>query len=166
MGLKKHNPLFLDSTQPVGDKVITNVELLEASLAAGEALYIEVTDSFGFVQKHALKLISTKKSVRYCAELWLSQNEEIKYRFILVSAGAELCSSVEKMSVTGVVISEKWAPVAAATATAAAAPKAKKTEPKKSKSSEIKKTASVKSQGSLVAAQDYQQMKFLLGELE
>ncbi len=162
--MKKHNPLFLDSTQPVGDKVITNVELLEASLAAGEALYIEVTDSFGFVQKHALKLISTKKSVRYCAELWLSQNEEIKYRFILVSAGAELCSSVEKMSVTGVVISEKWAPVAAATA--AAAPKAKKTEPKKSKSSEIKKTASVKSQGSLVAAQDYQQMKFLLGELE
>lgn len=159
--MKKHNPLFLDSTQPVGDKVITNVELLEASLAAGEALYIEVTDSFGFVQKHALKLISTKKSVRYCAELWLSQNEEIKYRFILVSAGAELCSSVEKMSVTGVVISEKWAPVAAATA-----PKAKKTEPKKSKSSEIKKTASVKSQGSLVAAQDYQQMKFLLGELE
>lgn len=159
--MKKHNPLFLDSTQPVGDKVITNVELLEASLAAGEALYIEVTDSFGFVQKHALKLISTKKSVRYCAELWLSQNEEIKYRFILVSAGAELCSSVEKMSVTGVVISEKWAPVAAATA-----PKAKKTEPKKSKSTEIKKTASVKSQGSLVAAQDYQQMKFLLGELE
>lgn len=161
--MKKHNPLFLDSTQPVGDKVITNVELLEASLQAGEAFYIEVTDSFGFVQKHALKMISTKKSVRYCAELWLNQHEEIQYRFILVAAGAELKSSLMKNSLAGNPISEKWDPSAMAAPTAVVKSKA---SPKKAKNDKIKKLPSNKGQGSLVAAQDYQQMKFLLGELE
>ncbi|AHZ84859.1 hypothetical protein EP01_07905 [Bdellovibrio bacteriovorus] len=164
MELKKHNPLFLDSTQPVGDKLITNVELLDASLAPGESLYLEVTDSFGVQQKFALKTVATKKSVRHSAELWLNQNEQIKYRFLLISAGAELLSTAEKTALAGGAISEKWDP--ATTVKASAAPKAKKATPKAPKSSEIKKNASIKSQGLLGTAQDYQQMKFLLGELE
>ncbi|UXR63265.1 hypothetical protein EZJ49_09255 [Bdellovibrio bacteriovorus] len=161
MGLKKNNPLFLDSTRPVGDKLITNVELLEARLEQGQAFYIEVTDSFGVLQKHALKLVVTKKSTRYCAELWLNQSEEIQYRFILIAAGAELKSSELKQAVAGNSISEKWIPTAVPQVAAA-----KGKGPKKSKSTEIKKVGSGKGQSPLVAAQDYQQMKFLLGELE
>lgn len=156
--------MFLDSTQPVGDKLITNVELLDASLAPGESLYLEVTDSFGVQQKFALKTVATKKSVRHSAELWLNQNEQIKYRFILIAAGSELLSSAEKTACAGGAISEKWDPVTAVKAPTA--PKAKKAKAKSSATSEIKKTASIKSQGLLGTAQDYQQMKFLLGELE
>lgn len=162
--MKKHNPLFLDSTQPVGDKVITNVELLDASLQAGAAFYIEVADSFGFVQKHALKMISTKKSVRYCTELWLNNSEAIQYRFMMVASGTELQSSPMKESLAGNSISEKWDPSGLPAAQSVRGKP--KGAPKKAKTTEIKKVSSSKGQGSLVAAQDYQQMKFLLGELE
>lgn len=109
--MKKHNPLFLDSTQPVGDKLITNVELLGVQLGQGESLYLEVTDSFGLMQKFTLKQLATKKSVRYCAELWLNQDENIQYRFILVSGGVELKSSDLKRAEAGHGISEVWTPM-------------------------------------------------------
>ncbi len=185
--MKKHNPLFLDSTQPVGDKFITNVELLGVQLGQGESLYLEVTDSFGLMQKFAMKQLATKKSVRYSAELWLNQGENIQYRFILVSGGTELKSSVLKKADAGHAISDVWTPMTdeqlaefkslskntklqkvtsdlEESFEGKSAVKKKK-DPTIKKTKEIKNISFSKTQESLNAS-EIQQLKFLLEELE
>lgn len=104
------NPLFLDSTKPIGDKVVTNVELSGIVLRDGESLYFEVTDQFGFVQKYSLKTIETKKSIKYTAEIWLKYQHEIQYRFLLIVDGEEVYASALRETRAGHVISEKWEP--------------------------------------------------------
>lgn len=104
------NPLFVDSTKPIGDKVVTNVELTGIILRDGESLYFEVTDQFGFVQKYALKTIETKKSTKYTAEIWLKYQHEIQYRFLLIGEGEEIYASSFRETRAGHVISEKWDP--------------------------------------------------------
>ncbi|MFS4457905.1 hypothetical protein [Bdellovibrio sp. HCB2-146] len=104
------NPLFLDSTKPIGDKVVTNVELFNVSLRSGDSLYFEVTDEFGFVQRFAMKCIETKKSVRHTAEVWLKYQHQIQYRFLVVAEGEEVFTSVFRETLAGHIISEKWEP--------------------------------------------------------
>lgn len=104
------NPLFLDSTKPVGDKVVTNVELFNILLRDGDTLFFEVTDQFGFVQRFAMKKIETKKAVRYTAEVWLKYQHQIRYRFVIVSDGQELYTSAKQETRAGHIISEKWEP--------------------------------------------------------
>jgi hypothetical protein len=110
VGLSRINPLFLDSTKPIGDKVVTNVELLNVTLRDGESVYFEVSDHFGFVQRFALQKIETKKSVRYTAEVWLKYQHQIQYRFLMVAEGEEILTSATREIQAGHVISEKWEP--------------------------------------------------------
>ncbi len=107
------NPLFVDSTKPIGDKVVTNVELLQVTLQPGESLFFELTDEFGFEQRFAMKLIETKKSAKYTAEVWLKYQHQIQYRFLIVAEGHEVQTSLMREICVGHVISEKWEPCAA-----------------------------------------------------
>lgn len=173
MGLKKQNPLFLDSTQPVGDKLITNVELLNVQLKQGQSLYFEVTDSFGVMQKFVLKQVLTKKSVRYCAELWLNQGEQIHYRFLLMSDGQELQTTRIRDVSAGVFISESWAPMSnlefqevLSQRNAQSQTSKKKITATNKKARAIKNLTFTGSQDSFVKSEDFQQLKLLLGELE
>ena len=104
------NPLFLDSTKPIGDKVVTNVELSNVVLRDGDSLYFEVTDQFGFVQRYAMKTVETKKSVKHTAEVWLKYQHEIQYRFLVLAEGEEVYASAFQDTRAGHVISEKWDP--------------------------------------------------------
>ncbi|MGE5086475.1 MAG: hypothetical protein ACM3MG_09265 [Bacillota bacterium] len=104
------NPLFLDSTKPIGDKVVTNVELSNVVLRDGDSLYFEVTDQFGFVQRYAMKTVETKKSVKHTAEVWLKYQHEIQYRFLVLAEGEEVYASAFKETRAGHIISEKWDP--------------------------------------------------------
>ncbi|MEK2689211.1 hypothetical protein [Bdellovibrio sp. GT3] len=107
------NPLFVDSTKPIGDKVVTNVELLAVSLQPGESLFFELTDEFGFEQKYEMKKLETKKSVKYTTEVWLKYQHPIHYRFLVVAEGAEVQTSAMRDICAGHIISEKWEPCAA-----------------------------------------------------
>ncbi|MBO9666519.1 MAG: hypothetical protein J7501_06855 [Bdellovibrio sp.] len=104
------NPLFLDSTKPIGDKVVTNVELLGLTLEPGDSVYFEVSDHYGFVQRFVMQKIETKKSIRFNAEVWLKYQHQIQYRFSVVSEGKERMTSASKEILAGHVISEKWEP--------------------------------------------------------
>lgn len=110
MDLSSFNPLFLDSTKPIGDKVVTNVELFEILLYDEESIFFEIIDSFGFIQRFPLQVVPTKKTVKYTAEVWLKYQHEIKYHFVIESQKKHLFhSSIQKTRV-GHVISEKWEP--------------------------------------------------------
>lgn len=104
------NPLFLDSTKPIGDKVVTNVELLQVVPRDGDSIFCEVTDQFGFAQRFAMKVIETKKSVRYTAEIWLKYQHEVRYRFVVVADGEDVFTSESRQTRAGHIISEKWEP--------------------------------------------------------
>ena len=106
------NPLFVDSTKPIGDKVVTNVELLGATLQPGELLFFEMSDEFGFEQRFAMKVLETKKSVKYTAEVWLKYQHPIQYRFLIVADGEEVQTSAIRNISAGHIISEKWKPCA------------------------------------------------------
>ncbi|MGZ3743105.1 MAG: hypothetical protein ACXWRA_04520, partial [Pseudobdellovibrionaceae bacterium] len=77
------NPLFLDSTKPIGDKVVTNVELFNILLHDGDFLYFEMINQFGFVQRFLMQAIETKKSIKYKTEVWLNYQHQIQYRFVI-----------------------------------------------------------------------------------
>ncbi|WP_413582856.1 hypothetical protein [Bdellovibrio sp. HCB288] len=107
------NPLFVDSTKPIGDKVVTNVELLAVTLQPGESLFFELTDEFGFEQRYEMKKLETKKSVKYTTEVWLKYQHQIQYRFLVVAEGAEVQTSMMREICAGHIISEKWETCAA-----------------------------------------------------
>lgn len=141
------NPLFVDSTKPIGDKVVTNVELLGLTLQAGESLFFELTDEFGFVQRFAMKVIETKKTVKYTAEVWLKYQHQIQYRFLIVAEGVEIQTSAVREICVGHVISEKWEPCAAGEVTKPKKQKRslQKTElPKEKNAQPVIKTTSAK----------------------
>ena len=102
------NPLFLDSTKPVGDKVVTNVELSKLIVQPGEALFFELTDEFGFVQRFQMKLLETKKSTKMVAEVWLKYQHQYQYRFLFVKEGNQITSSKVKNISAGHVVSDVW----------------------------------------------------------
>ncbi|MGZ3770231.1 MAG: hypothetical protein ACXVCP_11330 [Bdellovibrio sp.] len=104
------NPLFLDSTKPIGDKVVTNVEITNILLYDGDSLYFEITNEFGFSQRFTLNSVTTKKSVKYTAEVWLNYQHQIQYRFVLEADGQQLYASAKRETRAGHVISEKWEP--------------------------------------------------------
>ncbi|QDK44570.1 hypothetical protein DOM22_05055 [Bdellovibrio sp. ZAP7] len=110
MGVGSLNPLFVDSTKPIGDKVVTNVELLSIVLHDGDSVFFEVSDEYGFQQRFALKAEETKKSVKYTAEVWLKYQHEIQYRFVMVNGGEEVFVSATQKARAGHIISDKWAP--------------------------------------------------------
>lgn len=104
------NPLFLDSTKPIGDKVVTNVELLQVLLHDGDTLFFEMSDEFGFVQRFSMKRIETKKSIKYVSEVWLKYQHQIRYRFLIVFAGEEIFTTKIRNTPAGHIISDKWEP--------------------------------------------------------
>lgn len=104
------NPLFLDSTKPIGDKVVTNVELLGIVPRDGDSIFCEVTDQFGFAQRFAMKVVETKKSIRYTSEIWLKYQHEVRYRFVIMADGEEVFTSESRQTRAGHIISEKWEP--------------------------------------------------------
>ncbi len=110
MDLSTINPLFLDSTKPIGDKVVTNVELIDILLHDGDFVYFEIIDQSGFSQRFALQTIATKKSIKYKAEVWLKYQYEIQYRFVIESEGQPLYVSSMRKTRAGHIISEKWEP--------------------------------------------------------
>lgn len=104
------NPLFLDSTKPIGDKVVTNVELLNILLRDGDSIYFEVINQVGITQRYALQTIATKRSVKYTTEVWLNYQHQIQYRFVIEADGQHLYASAIQETRAGHVISEKWQP--------------------------------------------------------
>lgn len=118
----KKNPLFLDSTKPIGGKVVTKLELLispdELEAYEGAAVFIEVIDQFGFAQKFSLKKTERRKkdSVRIenqnallmTAEIWLKYQYQIHYRFVLVREEVILASTQFQQTSAGHFISDKW----------------------------------------------------------
>lgn len=104
------NPLFLDSTKPIGDKVVTNVELLNIILYDGDSLFFEMNNEFGFTQRFALQAVPTKKSIKYYTEVWLKYQYQIQYRFVIESAGQPVYKTALRETRAGHVISEKWEP--------------------------------------------------------
>lgn len=104
------NPLFLDSTKPIGDKVVTNVELNSILLHDGDSLYFEIMNQFGAPQRFTLQTVVTKKSVKYTAEVWLKYQYEIQYRFVIEADGQQIFSSEIRNTRAGHIISEKWEP--------------------------------------------------------
>ncbi len=105
------NPLFLDSTKPIGDKVVTNVELTHILLHDGDSLFFEIIDKeFGFTQKFELRELTTKKSAKYKAEVWLKYQHHIQYRFVIESLGQRTFMSALQETRAGHVIAEKWEP--------------------------------------------------------
>jgi hypothetical protein len=105
------NPLFLDSTKPIGDKVVTNVELTHILLHDGDSLFFEIIDKeFGFTQKFELREISTKKSARFKAEVWLKYQHQILYRFVIEALGQRILLSALREMRAGHVICDKWEP--------------------------------------------------------
>lgn len=110
MGLSQLNPLFLDSTKPVGDKVVTNVELVNILLRDGDSAYFEMVDQFGFHQRFVMQVVETKKSVKYKAEVWLKYQHEICYRFVIESEGKAILTSASSKTLAGHYICEKWQP--------------------------------------------------------
>lgn len=110
MALSTINPLFVDSTKPIGDKVVTNVELTNILLHDGDSVYFEVMDHFGFSQRFALQSVSTKKAIHYVTEVWLKYQHQIQYRFVLVNEEKPLYVSAIRETRAGHVICEKWEP--------------------------------------------------------
>lgn len=80
------------------------------TLQSGESLFFELTDEFGFVQRFAMKLLETKKSAKYTAEVWLKYQHQIQYRFLIVAEGVETQTSATREVCVGHIISEKWEP--------------------------------------------------------
>lgn len=158
------NPLFLDSTKPVGDKVVTNVELFNVSLQSDEALYFEVMDEFGFQQRFAMKAVTTKKSVRHTAEVWLKYQHLIQYRFLIVAEGVETLTTAFRETRAGHVISESWEPCAVPLAV----PKPKRRPTRKSEpEAEPKSSREAKGNGGkpLCQPQFFDQLKLLIDDL-
>lgn len=110
MDLSTLNPLFLDSTKPIGDKVVTSVELTHIILRDGESLYFEVLNPLGYPQKFTFQATTTKKSIKYTVEVWLKYQHQINYRFVIESEGNQLFSSAPSETLAGHIISEKWEP--------------------------------------------------------
>ncbi len=105
------NPLFLDSTKPIGDKVVTNVELTHIILHDGDCLFFEIIDKeFGFTQKFELRELNTKKSAKFKAEVWLKYQHQIQYRFVIESLGQRILMSALREMRAGHVICDRWEP--------------------------------------------------------
>lgn len=159
------NPLFLDSTKPIGDKVVTNVELLNIILYDGDALFFEMSNEFGFTQRFALQAVPTKKSIKYCAEVWLKYQYQIQYRFVIESAGQQILTSAFRETRAGHVISDKWEPSFKNDAPVKKADKrnSRRSDPNK----EVKPGREIKThaQKPLCKPQFFDQIKSLLEEL-
>jgi hypothetical protein len=104
------NPLFLDSTKPVGDKIVTNVELAQVILHDGESLFFEVKETSGSAQKFEMREMITKKSVKFKTEIWLKRQQQIQYRFVIEFEGQPRLASEFRKSFAGNTINDTWRP--------------------------------------------------------
>lgn len=152
--MKKLNPLFLDSTKPIGETYVANVELTNVVLYDNEVLYFEMLDVHRVPQRYAMKKIETKKNTKYCAEVWLKPQQQIEYRFVILRDGYELQSSAMQVCSSSPQITQQWVP---------------ETEPKlkKEKQSANKKTREVKSASTKTLCTPYltEQLKLLIDDL-
>jgi hypothetical protein len=164
VGLSHINPLFLDSTKPIGDKVVTNVELLHILLHDGDALYFEMIDQFGITQRFGLQSVATKKSVKYKTEVWLKYQYQIQYRFVVEAEGQHLYATAIRETRAGHIISENWEPCFDCKVSA----KIEKNNAKRNEfAKELKQPREVKSKSTkpLLKPQFFAQVKTLLDDL-
>lgn len=89
--MKSINPLFVDSTQAVGDKFITNVELYQKSLFPSQSLFIEIKNQ-GQKKTARFELIrkQTKKRTFHTAEFWTESEQKYQFRFLVLEANKEV----------------------------------------------------------------------------
>lgn len=155
------NPLFLDSTKPIGDKVVTNVELVNILLHDGDSLFFEIINEFGFTQRFVLQAIPTKKSIKYTAEVWLNYQHQIQYRFLIEAESQLLYASAIRETRAGHIISEKWEPCFNSDAVS------KKTDKRSHFTKDLKQPREIKSTSSkpLCKPQFFDQIKSLLDDL-
>ncbi|MNT67689.1 hypothetical protein D3C72_2058540 [compost metagenome] len=102
-----------------------------------------------------MKVVETKKSIKYTSEIWLKYQHEIKYRFVIVAGGEEVYTSSTRQTRAGHIISEKWEPCFESKA------ERTKKETRKSTPREIKSTPSKP----LVKADFFDQMKSVIDDL-
>lgn len=108
--MSKVNPLFLDSTKPIGDKVITQVELKKVLLHDAETLILEVMDHYGVTQRFTMKAEEVGDVQIFRCEAWLKYQFQVHYRFVISCVGADIFSSEPKATSAGHFISENWEP--------------------------------------------------------
>lgn len=165
MGLSTINPLFLDSTKPIGDKSITNIELTQIFLRNDEALYLEVTNQMDIPQRFSMTPIVTKKSVKYHTTILLKHQQQVKGRFIIESSTELLYVSKVYEIFSGNHLSEKWEPCFVSSESII---KGEKKSPRKSQTTkERKQTREIKVNLSKSLCEPYfvEQIKNLLEDL-
>jgi hypothetical protein len=111
VGLSRLNPLFIDSTKPVGDKLVTSIELINLLLYDGDTLFFEFLDPIGTAQKIVMQSFATKKAVKYNTEIWLNSQQKIKYRFMIESKDQKLYLTKYQFIIAGVAIVAQWEPI-------------------------------------------------------
>lgn len=109
--MSKVNPLFLDSTKPIGDKVVTKVELKKVLLHDAETLSLEVMDHYGVTQRFSMTSVEEESEAPvFKCEAWLKYQFQVHYRFVISCVGADIFSSEPKATSAGHFISEDWEP--------------------------------------------------------
>ena len=104
------NPLFLDSTTSIGEKVSTDVELYGLALKKKERIFFEVADQRGLVQRFEMKALHKGKSLVYQAQVWLEYQLPLKYRFLVLKRDEVQSVTLPRLTFAGHVISDQWAP--------------------------------------------------------
>jgi len=104
------NPLFLDSTTSIGEKVSTDVELYGLVLKKNEKIYVEVADQRGLVQRFEMKPLNKEKSLVYQAKVWLEYQLPLKYRFLVLKRDQIQSLTLPRLTFAGHVISDQWSP--------------------------------------------------------
>lgn len=102
------NPLFLDSTKPIGDQCVTNIEVMHSKLNSEESLYLETTDSHGVVTKYLMHSVETKKSKKLTTEFWSKSQQKFKYRFLIYNEHGVVQESPFYDGLTGITIAKDW----------------------------------------------------------
>lgn len=105
------NPLFVDSTKLVGDKLITSLELVDILLNDQDSLFVEVKEAGVASKRYAVQPVKTKKSVRYRIEILLKPQTSATYRFFVETSGKELMSGETLTMSAGESVCQHWIPV-------------------------------------------------------
>lgn len=108
--MKKHNPLFNDSTKSSGDSISTQVELSGIFQHIGEEVYVRVTDKAGNEQTAKLE---RKNSTQVVGYVFLRHQMEITYQFFMTRNGRPVFMTKEKTIKSSYLLEDKWEPITA-----------------------------------------------------
>lgn len=107
MGVRKLNPLFVDSTKFQGDSIPTQVELSGILLYPEEIVVMTIQDSVGTKQTVTL----AEHEGNTCnGRVWLKHQQEITYRYDVQKRGQVLFSSRPQTIRASYAIMDAWNP--------------------------------------------------------